>query len=198
MVKRTVIGILLVLVLSSFSFAGTYSGGTGEPNDPYQISTVQDLLNVNIDPNACYILINDIDLSGMIFETAVIAADVNNQGPYHNSYDGTSFKGFFDGNGYKIINLTINNNEASVSYLGLFGKIDIGGLVVNLGVESVNISGADFSLYIGGLVGFSGGIINNCYVTGRVSSGDESWGIGGLCGGRGRLLFSLQYNACKF
>ena len=42
-----------------------YSGGTGEPNDPYQIATVQDLIELGQEPNDyndCFILTADIDL----------------------------------------------------------------------------------------------------------------------------------------
>jgi len=34
----------MVMILSSVSFGGTYSGGTGEPNNPYQIVSKADLL----------------------------------------------------------------------------------------------------------------------------------------------------------
>lgn len=60
------------------AMAGTYSGGTGDPNDPYQIATVQDLIALGETPedyDKHFILTADIDLSDYTFDRAVIAWD---------------------------------------------------------------------------------------------------------------------------
>jgi hypothetical protein len=62
-----------------------YSGGTGEPNDPYQIATAADLIALANEPNDYdkhFILTTDIDLDpnlpgNRVFDRAVIAADTN-------------------------------------------------------------------------------------------------------------------------
>ena len=60
---RTIITLLLLLVLystNSYSFSGN---GSGTEEDPYQISTVEQLQEMNDDLSAHYILMNDIDAS---------------------------------------------------------------------------------------------------------------------------------------
>jgi len=56
-----------VLLLTGVSAAtAKYSGGTGEPNDPYQIATAVDLIALGEDPNDYdkhFILTADIDLT---------------------------------------------------------------------------------------------------------------------------------------
>ncbi|MCL2183002.1 MAG: hypothetical protein FWB85_05995, partial [Chitinispirillia bacterium] len=70
------------------------------------------------------------------------------------------FAGTFDGGSYVIRNLTIKDT-GSLSRRGLFGSV-VGGTVMNLGVEDVNITG-EYS--VGGIVGFlgSGSTVTNCY-----------------------------------
>ena len=47
--KRFLASIVLVIVISTSVFA--YSGGTGEPNNPYKISTVADWQTLMADSN---------------------------------------------------------------------------------------------------------------------------------------------------
>jgi hypothetical protein len=87
---------------SSLSFG--YSGGTGEPNAPYQIADANDLLALSAntgDYDKSFIMTADINLDpnlpgGQVFTTAVIAP---------NLYGIPAFSGVFDGAGHKIINL---------------------------------------------------------------------------------------------
>jgi len=80
----------------------------------------------------------------------------------------------FDGNGYKISNLSLNLDF--VSPLGLFGYLGSGGKVTHLGVENVGITGVRD---VGGLVGRSDGTVSNSYSTGSVTG--ETY-VGGLVG----------------
>ena len=157
---------------------GSYSGGTGEPNSPYQIADANDLLELAADTNnynKCFILTADINMAGQVFTTAIIAADISSS----YLFQGTAFTGVFDGNSHKIANFTISGGGNE--YLGLFGYVDSGGTVKNLGLENFSVSCSD-SQYLGGLVGDNDGSISNCYSTGAVSSGDTSSSIGGLAG----------------
>jgi hypothetical protein len=87
------------------------------------------------------------------------------------------FTGVFDGNGHLISRMTITG----ASHLGLFGLLESGGEVKDLGVVDVNITGSGWD--IGGLVGYNGGgTVNCCYSTGAVSGG------GGIVGGVGGLV----------
>ena len=150
-----------------------YSGGTGEPNDPYQIATAADLIALGETPDDYdkhFLLTADIDLDPnlpgrKVFDKAVIAPQ------------GTSFTGVFDGNSHMISHLTITGH----SYLGLFGQLDLA-MILDIGLEAVDINGAGSN--IGGLVGSNGffGTIITSYSSGVVS-GDS--GIGGLVGSNG-------------
>jgi len=170
-----ILSLTAIITLAAGSAFGKYSGGTGEPNDPYQISDVNDLLVLAADANdyvKFFILTADVNMEGQVFTTAIIAAG-----------GGTAFTGTFDGNGHTIANLTIDTAGADNCYLGLFGYIGSGGYVKNLGVEGVNITGGYSSQYLGGLVGYNNyGNITDCYATGSVTGGYGSWHLGGLVG----------------
>ena len=161
-----------------------YSGGTGEPNDPYQIATAEDLMALGNEPNDYdkhFILTTDIDLDPnlpgrKVFDRAVIAPDAD---PKKDDFQGSAFTGVFDGNGYRISHLTIEGG----SYLGLFGWLE-GGEVKRLGVADVNITGS--GVYVAGLVGSNspyysrkGGTVTQCYSSGAVTGG---WYVGALVG----------------
>ena len=62
---RTIL--LVCLTLQSVAVCAEFAGGTGEPNDPYQIATAEQLIAVNSDPNLMskhFLLVDDIDLAG--------------------------------------------------------------------------------------------------------------------------------------
>jgi len=85
------------------------------------------------------------------------------------------FSGNFDGNGFKISGLFINNDITPNFATGLFGYV-YGGTVKNLGVE-VDITGG---YRVGGVVGcVNNGSIENCYSTVMVSGGNY---VGGVVG----------------
>jgi hypothetical protein len=187
---------VVIFFLLSFSILpnsglAKYSGGTGEPNDPYQIATADDLLALAADTNdynQCFILTDDIDLDPRTFTTAVIARDTNNS---NYSFEGIAFTGVFDGAGHKIINLRINTNGAENDFLGLFGKINVGE-VKNLGLENVSIEGPSFfpSNYLGGLAGYSNSTISNCFSTGDVTGHSNAGTLGGLVGYNARIIIN--------
>ena len=86
------------------------------------------------------------------------------------------FYGTFDGNGHVISGVYINSVGG---FQGLFGFTS--GEIKNLGVVASYVKG-DFS--VGGLVGLNsyGGIISNCYFTGK-TKGEKD--VGGLVGSNG-------------
>ena len=183
-------GIILILAASVMLTGGTpekYGGGTGSRSNPYKIATVYDLLVMAADTNdygAHFILTSDIDLGsnvpgGQVFNTAVIARDINNSGC---DFDGIAFTGVFDGAGHKIANLTISTYGVGNDYLGLFGCISRG-KVKNLRLENIRIKGGVSSYYVGGLAGCnSRSDIDNCSSTGTVACGNNSDSVGGLLG----------------
>jgi hypothetical protein len=129
------------------------------------ISTDAELNAIRNNLSGSYILVNDIILSG-------------NWTPIGTSTN--PFTGVFDGNGYTISGLTINSTSGRV---GMFGQVGLGGIVKNLGLINVNITGGGTVGHTGGIVGNNSGTVQNCYTTGSVSgSGTSVSGIGGIVG----------------
>ena len=86
--------------------------------------------------------------------------------------------GTFDGDNHIITGLTVN--QSGTDHVGLFGSVGKGGMVKDVRLENVNISVSDGGSYLGGIVGESGGTIENCSVSGSISGSDQ---IGGIAGG---------------
>jgi hypothetical protein len=184
-VEATVV--LIVVLLAGSRVQAKYSGGTGEPNNPYQIATAADLIALGNEPNdyaKCFILTADIDLDPnlpgrKVFDRAVIAPDTNDS---EFGFQGPAFTGEFDGRGHAITGLVIDSN---LRFAGLFGMIGSGGRVCSLrliggSVRSqclVTKSVVDGAT--GGLAGVSQGLATDCCHTGWVSS---SGYVGGLVG----------------
>ena len=175
--RRVVALGILVLALGRPVFA-QYSGGTGTPNDPYQIATAQDLIDLGNTPDdydRCFVLVADIDLTGIPFDRAVIA-------PYGlaRARDSRSvpFAGAFLGDGRIIRNLCITGQ----GNLGLFGSLAEDAAVGNLGLENVSIQG---TAYVGGLAGYNRGFVWNCYSTGAVAGTTYVGGLAGFSFGGG-------------
>jgi hypothetical protein len=88
----------IIIYLFSFPAYAKYSGGTGEPNDPYQIATAGDLMLLGEsleDYNKNFILTADIDLDPnlpgrKVFDMAVIAP--NWEMPFTGVLDGVGCK----------------------------------------------------------------------------------------------------------
>ena len=164
-----IVGVALALTIVSVARA-QYSGGTGEPNDPYQIATAADLIafgDASDTLHRHFILIADIDLDpnlpgGRVFDKALIA----------------DFRGVFNGNGHTISHLTVKGGDK----LGLFAYLGHFADVKDLGVVDVDIAGSGSC--VGGLVGRNGsgrraGNVTRCYCTGVVKGKED---VGGLVG----------------
>lgn len=215
MIKRVII-LSLIFVLAVFQdcfSADTYSGGTGEPNNPYRIASANDLMDIGghvEDFNKCFVLVNDINLDDYVGYPYPI-------GHYLGGYE-EPFTGVFDGNGFDISNFTYH--EGDFDYLGLFGYVNdsnaeirdvtlidpnidnilyggallVGylkeGTVTGCGVEGGSISG-DGQGYVGGLIGRNdNGTVSNSYSTAGVLASTDL-DIGGLVGSNGGTI-----NAC--
>ena len=89
--------------------------------------------------------------------------------------DEKQFNGTFDGAGFAVSGVYINNT--SDGCLGLFGILGSFGTIRNLGVVASYVKGVGTN--VGGLVGYNEGTIENSYATGNIE-GKES--VGGLVG----------------
>ena len=163
--------------------------GSGTKDDPYLISSANDLrrlssfVNAGYQnyPSSYYQLTGDIDFGGSEWTPIGHYTD-------EERYK-FSFSGVFDGNGYTISNYKITG---SGRYLGLFGLV-YNGSVKNLTVSDFIID-ADCSswVYVGGLVGRfisikdgNSGVLENCHVANgsiTVNTVYRSAYVGGLVG----------------
>jgi hypothetical protein len=139
-----------------------YSGGFGTPANPFRISTVDDwltLINSPEDWDTHFVLTNDIDFVGAVLTPA--APDTN---PFDEGFQGVSFIGSFDGQGFVMKNARLN--LPNQDFVGLFGQVAEGGQILNLGVENISVIGLS---RVGGLAGRNnGGWISNCFTSGSV------------------------------
>jgi hypothetical protein len=156
----------------------TYSGGTGDPNDPYLVRTAHDLVCLGKslgDWDAAFALAGDIDLAST-HPDELLRIGIR----------GLPFTGTFDGRGHRVRGLRVESVRGGcLSDLGLFGCVGPSGVVRHLHLLDVNVSG---ETYIGGLVGSNEGSILACSVTGNVTASSMA---GGLVGeNRGTLASS--------
>ena len=178
------------------SRSGQESQGDGTQANPFEVWTAEDLRKVgsgidgwNLDCH--YIQMADIDLSGYSAgegwepigddRTETCEACDGSGKPCSACYGKGEtivihpFTGSYNGNGFKIKNLTINRPDAD--YQGLFGYVQ-GASLTNIKLEKVDINNGD--RYVGGLAGYNWkGFITGCYATGLVSGNEY---VGGLVG----------------
>ncbi len=86
----------------------------------------------------------------------------------------TRYDAVFDGDGHTISNLFIS--RSSTGDLGLFGSSSATSAIRNLGLESANVTGQN---YTGALIGSAFGAVDFAYSTGSVNGSDY---VGGLVG----------------
>lgn len=178
---------------ASLNDIGSFTGGDGSAEHPYQIATAEQLNAVRNNLSASYVLVNDIDLSE--FENwKPIGGAIENSQP---------FRGKFDGNGHKIQNVKINfvvnpeeTNSTNLCNVGLFGYSDYG-TFLNVVVENGNIianrgnldSGQNYDIIIGGVLGNSmNATITDSSFSGniKVDAGFRSVYAGGIVGQTGK------------
>lgn len=201
-VSRVLVMLLLFSLLSSFESAAMtaaadnsapaeandkatlFAGGTGTAEDPWQISTAEQLYRIHDDLTAHYILIADIDLSAYENWTPIGAFQSLSDAPEdaevpHPDY---AFTGTFNGDGHTISNLTVSSDAPMGA--GLFGcaaGTENGAAYIrNFTLKNVNVSG--FYL-VGGAVGLQ---FMNCPVSDIHLVGENTLtgmqGIGGIVG----------------
>lgn len=190
---------LIVIVGCSLSAYGKYGGGSGTPEDPYQIRDANHMQAIGADANDWdkhFKLMADIDLSSFTGTSFNIIGNSR-----------TPFTGIFHGNDHEIIHFTYLSDDKSD--IGLFGRVDDpcavikdmtlfypdvdGGFVSFVGIlvgvlENGNVVNChvqkgmvknDYAV-LGGLVGYNGGLIQGCSSTCSLS-GSVSW-AGGITG----------------
>ena len=148
-----------------------FAGGDGSEENPYQIDSVRRLRNMELYPDAHYVLTEDIVLSEAGEGGSNFAPLFSDEG---------MFGGTLDGQGHKIVNLTVYNTETF--YSGLFSCISASGSVTNLVLENASVSGTN---YIGGIAGYTLGAVTDCTVSGSITylgGNDYKVFAGGIAG----------------
>ena len=156
--------------------AAAFAGGTGTAEDPYQIANGAQLayLASSVNNGETYeaknfVLTANIDLNGLPWTPiANFFSDALLGGSNYRV-----FAGNFDGKGYTISNVSIGSETTPLEsdVFGLFGATE--GKISNLNLDTVSIHGVAKIASIGAVVGFAGGLvgssggsIENCHVTG--------------------------------
>lgn len=140
------------------------------------IRNVEDLKKIENDMSGHYYLTRDIDASETANWNGGLGFDPI--GSWDNSFLGT-----FDGNGFKIKNLTINRPDES--YVGLFASLGENSKVENLELKNVFVHG---SYNVGTIAGYMFlGSVDNLSVKGGVVRGGGATGglIGQIYNGKG-------------
>ena len=132
--------------------------GAGNINDPYLITTDHELQCIRFEPSNHYRLANNINLVGTNSWNS-------GQGFLPIGANTNQFSGSFDGAGFTIHNLYINNTQR---FQGLFGTISTSGRVFNLNIQNAYVESSNHD--IGILVGRNRGIVNNTFVSGELIS----------------------------
>lgn len=161
--------------------AASFAGGTGTAEDPYLITTAEELARVaaltygdsavyegpmgNYDVYAAlegkyFRLENDIDLDGYTWDGIGGWATRTTAGK--TVYDEYKFMGVFDGNGKSVSNME--------GYYGLFGSTGLFAEVRDVTVASGYVTSQGTSTFTGGIVGNNRGIVEDCVNHATVTS----------------------------
>nr|WP_245255835.1 CehA/McbA family metallohydrolase [Paenibacillus lactis] len=129
----------------------------------YIIRSVQELKTISEFPNENYILANDLDFEGKLFEPL---------------FKATPFLGTFDGNNKSLTNFKSENG-------GLFHLN--GGTIENIAMVNASVTGGS---NIGILVNTNNGMVVNSYVTGSIQGSSTVGGLAGYSNGIVRNSYS--------
>ena len=174
---------------------------TSVPSGYTPIYDAEDLANIANDMTGKYILMNDIDLSGIDWQPL----KASSPGGYT-----SGFTGILEGNGFTIRNLTVNaeqydngalfyQNEGTIQNLRVTGQINLTsksgivrfaaslaiynkGTIYNCTSAAGITAGGDMPVRVGGLASENTGTIDCCRYTGTIhaSAGGGEISVGGI------------------
>lgn len=156
-------------ISSSADGSVTYRG-SGTADDPILIESATQLLSIQTGTKK--VTTNGISETIQLYykQTCDIDLSGNNTDPICTG--SKKFSGYYDGNGYKITNITQNKvPDSGYIYMGLFGSIE-NASIINVTIEnySANMSYVSKNFGWGAIAGYSKqSNIENCHVTGIIS-----------------------------
>lgn len=169
---------LAAITASAYAYDWTTNPGDGSPENPYQISEPNHLIdlgqNTTFSRGTNFVLVNDL----------VFDPDHN---PSHQFTEAVipELRVIIDGQGFSIMNLKIDAPTYNSEPIGLIGILDYGAALKNLNIPNAQISVGNNFQKVGILCGLNGRFIHNCHVYGTIICGTGSTRIGGLCGSNG-------------
>jgi len=163
---------------SSARFSG---GGSGTAEDPYQISTADQLDEVRNNLTASYVLTDDIDISGYENWVPIGTVMLDELDETTGEMDETKyFSGDFDGSGHTITGLKCVTDKNMIA-VGLFGCSS--GNVENLTVKNAVVTGDETTMSAGAVIGYAiSGNVSEVTLTGDSSITGINC-VGGIVGG---------------
>lgn len=143
--------------------------GKGTEEAPYRVKTAADLKNLaaysNLKSDSKFSILqtDDIDMEGL-----TVAPLLN---------DSAGFAGHYDGSGYVIRNMKMDNYKGA--FVGLFGSVS--GIVERVGMENCTVKAVANDARTGALAGelVGNGLLRNCYVVGSTISYNDVVGVTG-------------------
>lgn len=154
-------GVLLLLMLCATTWAADFAGGTGGPDDPYQIATAAQLISIGSDPNLQdrhFVLVGDIDMDPNVLDDEMSMSGL------------VLSTGSLDGDGHSILNLRLNSGRRGNGAPALFESIGPNAIVRDLSLEGAHTD-TDSDLSRAGMLGLKNeGFLLNCRAEGALSA----------------------------
>ena len=170
---------IFIIIISFFILSASLVFADEGDDNEIGISTCEELQNMKEDLSLNYKLTNNIECSDTINW---------NSGNGFNPIGSSSnkFNGNFDGQNFTISNLFINRSNEN--FVGLFGYLNSGVVIENVGLVDVEVYG---KWYVGGLAGYGNSVtFTNNFATGSLSGNDY---VGGLAGYGDDANFTNNY-----
>jgi hypothetical protein len=169
---------MTTVVVCAGTADGKYGGGNGDSNNPFLIVSASDLAQISGNPDDWdkhFLLMSDLDMQDYNSTGAIVPIGYFQWTPYESK----PFKGVFDGNKKKIVNLIIT--RLGKDFTGLFGYISgRDAMIKDLTLVNPKITGM-YSMYTGTIAGkLRSGTITGCSVKGGAIRGTSY--VGGLIG----------------
>ncbi len=165
-----------------------FGGGNGTEENPFKVTTNEQLSDMRNYLSYHFILVNNLDLtddtsdpSGQFWNDGAGWEPI---GKYDFPAVDEPFTGTFNGNGFTISGLFINRPETD--YIGLFGYLNFRSSpyqdpeIMDLTLSNVNITGFDRTGSLVGWISASNGAITSCSSSGTVTGNSYTGGLIGI------------------